>query len=370
MRRSIHLGWLGMTLAWLAGAGCGGAAGDVVVVPPGAPGNPDGRCAVPAAGQAEDVSHPTTVVGDGSKESCTAQAFEDALAAAGVITFDCGPDPVTIAIPHEIRLYNKAGANGNGDRVIDGGGKITLDGGGRSRILYQNGCEEALGWLNAHCQNHDHPRLTVQNITFANGHATANAAARILGGGAIYVEGGLFKAVNTRFVHNTCDPPGPDYAGGAIYTIKQYAPGGVPYPIYLVNSTFGGGDGLGNSAASGGAIGGIGVSYAVLNSIFSHNRATGAGMSDGNGGNGGAIYNDGNTYQLTLCGTGMMNNSANELGGAIFYVSNDLTGAVEIDRSVIQSNPGRHNGQYLGFYVEATDKQGTTGITVTASTIE
>jgi len=54
-------------------------------VPPGSAGNPDRSCAIPAAAREEDVSHQTTVVGDGTRESCTAQAFEDALAAAGPI---------------------------------------------------------------------------------------------------------------------------------------------------------------------------------------------------------------------------------------------------------------------------------------------
>ena len=50
------------------------------------------------------------------------------------------------------------------------------------------------------------------------------------------------------------------------------------------------------------------------------------------GGSGGAIYNDGNTYILTIAGTVMTNNNANEGGGAIFYVSNDRTGTMSIDQ--------------------------------------
>jgi hypothetical protein len=341
----------------------GDAGGSVPVVPvnPGDAGNPSGSCALPAEGFAEDASKPTTVVGTGTAASCTVDALEAALGKAGVITFDCGPDPATIAVTHELRLNNKAG--GNGDRLIDGGNKVTLDGGGKNRILYQNGCEEALGWLTAHCDKQDHPRLVVQNITFANAHAVATD--KILGGGAIYVQSGVFKAVNARFVANSVEPLGSDIAGGAIYTVQQFA------PSYVVSSTFGGADGLGNSAASGGALGSIGTSWTIANSVFSYNKTTGSGMSSGNGGNGGAIYNDGNTYTLSICGTQMTNNTAGELGGAIFYVSNDLTGAVKIDQSTIQSNAGRGNGQYKkSFYIESTDKAGTTGITVTNSTVD
>src|SRR5581483_99338 len=56
-------------------------------------GNPDAGSSVPAAGQAEDVSNPTTVVGTGTPVSCTGDAFVAAVAKGGVITFACGPDP-------------------------------------------------------------------------------------------------------------------------------------------------------------------------------------------------------------------------------------------------------------------------------------
>src|SRR5881392_2615346 len=63
-------------------------------------GNPDGTClaGVPAAANPVDVSHPTTVVGTGTAASCTFAALDAAITAGGVITFDCGPDPVTIAV--------------------------------------------------------------------------------------------------------------------------------------------------------------------------------------------------------------------------------------------------------------------------------
>ena len=45
-------------------------------------GNPDGDCAVPADAGPEDVSTPRTVVGDGRPESCTGDAFIEAVKAA------------------------------------------------------------------------------------------------------------------------------------------------------------------------------------------------------------------------------------------------------------------------------------------------
>src|SRR5204862_6467204 len=72
-------------------------------------GYPDGHASVPAAAQAEDVSSPTTVVGTGSAASCTGDAFVAAVAKGGVITVDCGPDPVTIALAQTAKVLNDKG---------------------------------------------------------------------------------------------------------------------------------------------------------------------------------------------------------------------------------------------------------------------
>ena len=53
----------------------------------------------------------------------------------------------------------------------------------------------------------------------------------------------------------------------------------------------------------------------------------------------GAIYNDGNTFTLELCGSTLTENTAYEGGGAIFFVSNDLSGNLRIDRSLLSNNP-------------------------------
>ena len=57
------------------------------------------------------------------------------------------------------------------------------------------------------------------------------------------------------------------------------------------------------------------------------------------GGSGGAVYNDGNTFTLTLLDTRVEHNHANEGGGAIFYVSNDRSGSLVIRDSGAVSNP-------------------------------
>lgn len=345
------------------GSGAGTSGSDPHTNPDDGPpaGNPDGSCAVPAEAQAEDTSAPDHVVGDGTPESCTGDAFVEAVAQGGVITFDCGPDPVTITLDRTAKIFNDTGPR----IVIDGGGKVTLSGGGAARILYQNTCDEAQVWTTPQCDNQDHPQLTVQNLTFIDGNAKGEDPD---GGGAIFVRGGRFKAVNSRFFNNVCDDVGPDVGGGAIRTFDQYE----DLPVYIVNSTFGGAEGLGNVCSNGGGLSSIGVSYTVINSLFSHNQAIGNGANPAQegtpgGGSGGAIYNDGNTFTLDLCGVRMTNNTANEGGGAIFFVSNDLSGTLVIRDSTLSNNPsGQFETEgYPGIFVLANgDPQ------VTNSTIE
>ena len=307
-----------------------------------------GGCSVPAEALAEDVSSPRTVVGSGTPASCTSNAFVAAVAKGGVITFDCGPDPVTITLAETARIVNNTGPK----IVIDGGGKVALSGAGQRRILYMNTCDSAQVWTTPHCNNQDHPQLTLQNLTFMDGNSQGTNAAGADGGGAVFARGGRLKIVNSRFFRNQCDSTGPDVGGAAVRAFDQYNNA----PLYVVNSTFGGRSDLGNQCSNGGGLSAIGVSYRVINSLFSHNRAIGNGANPARsgtpgGGSGGAIYNDGNTFHLDLCGTRIADNRANEGGGAIFFVSNDRSGTLSISNSSLIGNPS------LGF-----ETQGYPGI--------
>lgn len=340
--------------------GSGGSGADANDAPDNGPpaGNPDGTCAIPTEAQPEDTSNPTQVVGIGTPESCTSKAFVDAVAQGGVITFDCGPEPVTIALKETAKIFNNKGPK----IVIDGGGKVTLSGAGQHRILYQNTCDQNLVWTTPHCQNQDHPQLTVQNLTFVDGSAKGTDK----GGGAIFVRGGRFKIINSRFFNNVCDDVGPDIGGGAVSAFDQYQGSAV----YIVNSTFGGKDGLGNVGSNGGALSSYRVSYTVINSLFSHNHAIGNGANPAQpgtpgGGSGGAIYNYGTTFALTLCGVRMTDNTANEGGGAILLVSSDKSGSLVIQDSFLSNNPsGKFETQgYPGIFVIANgDPQVTNSI--------
>ncbi len=333
--------------------------GTLVQIQPGEPGNPDGNCPVPVEAQPEGVSNPTTVVGSGNPADCTGAAVIAAVAKGGVITFNCGPDPLTIPIDQPAKVFNDKGPK----IVIDGGGKITLDGRGKTRILYMNTCDEKQVWTSARCDNQETPQLTVQNINFINGNAKSESD----GGGAIFASGGRLKIINARFENNVCADTGPDIGGGAVRAFQQY--NGLP--IYVVHSTFGGGDGLGNVGSNGGALSSIGVSWTVLNTVVSYNKAIGNGGNPAEsgttgGGSGGGIYNDGNTMTLSLCGTVMQQNQVNAYGSAIFFVSNDHTGNIAIDSSTITNNIG---GSWYPKYpqISAFDD---TPIAATNSTIE
>lgn len=295
-------------------------------------GNPAGRASVPAEARPVDTSRPTRTVGSGTPASCTSEAVVKAVAAGGVITFDCGPAPVTITMKATAKVVNSHGPR----IVLDGGGTVTLSGSGKRRVLYMNTCDQAQGFTTSHCQNQDHPQLTVQNLTFADGDSTGERTEGG-GGGAIFVRGGRFKVVNSRFVGNRCDRTGPDLGGAALRVLSQFE----NKPVYVVSSTFTGG-----VCANGGALSSIGVSWTVLNSVFRDNRAVGTGANPARGGtpgggSGGAIYCDGNEFAVRIAGTVIEDNSANEGGGAIFFVSNNRTGTLQIDNSTLRRNPSR-----------------------------
>jgi hypothetical protein len=358
--------------AFGAAAGCSGGGGGGASPPPPpvafnddrpAAGNSSGTCSIPSGAGPEDTSSPTSVIGDGTPTNCTSDAVVAAVAMGGIITFNCGPDPVKITLAATAKVFNNTTAK----IVIDGGGKISLSGGNKVRILYQDTCDQAQVYTTSHCDNQDSPQLTVQNLTFQDGNSSGQDFDGG-GGGAIFVRGGRVKIVNCRFFNNGCEGTGPDLGGAAVRVLSQ----SNNQPVYVVGSTFGGRSDLGNSCSNGGGLSSIGVSYTVINSLFSNNAAIGNGANPARsgtpgGGSGGAIYNDGNTYTLSICGTSITNNTANEGGGAIFYVSNDNSGSLTIQNSTITGNPnmGFDTAAYPGIFVQTN----TANISVSGSTI-
>jgi hypothetical protein len=303
------------------------------------PGNTGGHAYVPPAARAISTAHPNHHIGNGTPASCTSAAVVKIVAKGGIITFNCGPNPVTINMTATAKVHNTSHRV-----VLDGGGKVTLSGMGQRRILYMNTCDKSLTWTTDHCNNQSTPRLTVQNLTFTDGSAQGTGPQDMAGGsgGAIYDEGGQLKVVNSRFTNNRCYAKGPDLGGAAIRAFEMWSKS----PVYIVQSTFTGG-----ACSNGGALSSIAASWTVLNSVLSHNRAIGWGQNPvvkgtAGGGSGGAIYTDGDAYKLTVNGTLIRFNHAREGGGAIFYVSDNKTGTLHIDSSTLHDNP---SGQFHNF---------------------
>jgi hypothetical protein len=286
-----------------------------------AAGNPDGHAAVPAAGQAVVTSHPDHVIGNGTPASCTPAAVIAAVAAGGVITFSCGPAPVTITmtatatVPATSRLT-----------VLDGGGKVTLSGGGKTQVLSMNA-----GW------QQQWPQLVVQNLTVTDAYSATPqvSGSSVYGGGAIFAEGGQLKVVDSAFTGDSCYASGPDLGGGAIRAVGMYPAS----PVYLTGDTF-----SGDSCSNGGALSGLYAEFDVTNCLLTGNKAIGWGANPAaagtpGGGSGGAIYTDGNAYDLTVAGTVVRGNTAREGGGGIFFVVNAGGGTLRIESSTLQGNP-------------------------------
>ncbi len=335
MRSMRHFGVVagGLAVAGLlvsmAGAPAGAAASSAGV-PPGA-GNPDGHAFVPVAGRAVSTSHPNHVIGHGTPASCTSAAVVQAVAEGGIITFDCGAKPVTITMTATAKVVNTSH-----QVVLDGGGKVTLSGGGKTRILYMNTCDPKQTYSTDDCWEQRWPQLVVQNLTFKDAYSgvkEANGAS--YGGGAIFDEGGQLKVVNSVFTGNRCYATGPDLGGAAIRATGMY----MNTPVYITNDTF-----TDNSCSNGAALSGLYANFAVYNSVLTGNQAIGWGKNPAvrgtpGGGSGGAIYTDGDHYNLLIDGTVISDGLAREGGGAIFFVVNDGGGTLRIENSTLHGNP-------------------------------
>jgi hypothetical protein len=312
---------------------------------------PNGRCTmtIPARGQAADTSNPTTVVGIGTAASCDFGHLQSAVTKGGIITFNCGSAPVTIKVTAPMNVPTTK------NTVIDGGKLVTLDGGGSTQILSFN---------SANWQNNE-SSLTIQHITFSNAKMTGTMAippapqtACSQGwddgqGGAIYMRDGNLNVIDSIFTSNQAAPLGPDTGGGAIYVQ------GSKHGTVIVGSVF-----TGNSAANGGAVGGLFNELDVYNSTFMGNKAVGHDANNddmsmctvmnngqyevGSGGNGGALYSDGNSVNVILCGDDIEGNAAgmNAFGGGLFFTSNNYKtasgGTLTIADTTMTGNTGGH----------------------------
>jgi hypothetical protein len=298
-------------------------------------GNPQGTASVPSAAKAVNTAHPNHVIGTGTPASCTSVAVIRAVAQGGIITFHCGPNPVTITMTATAKIVNT-----HRRTVLDGGGKVTLSGAGKLRILYMNTCDPKQHYTTSDCWEQQWPQLVVQNLTFENAYSPVRqTSTSAYGGGAIFDEGGQLKVVNSGFIDDKCYAYGPDLGGGAIRALGMWQGS----PVYITRDTFRGG-----RCSNGAALSSIDAKWDVFNSFFGNNKAIGWGQNPQQsgtpgGGSGGAIYTDGDRYSVLIDGTVIRYNNAREGGGAVFFVVDAGGGTLTIENSTLHDNP---SGQF------------------------
>jgi hypothetical protein len=159
---------------------------------------------------------------------------------------------------------------------------------------------------------------------------------------------GNLTVIDSIFTNNQAALLGPDTGGGAIYVL------GSKHGAVIVGSTF-----TNNTASNAGAVGGLFAELDVYNSLFTGNTAAGhdANNNDaskcsainngqneiGSGGNGGALYSDGNSVNVVLCGDDIENNAAgvNAFGGGLFFTSDNMMGTLTITDTTMKGNTGK-----------------------------
>jgi hypothetical protein len=268
-----------------------------------------------------NASYPDTIqngtIGDGTAASCqteaAANALSTAVAAGGVIDFNCGPTAVMLVV------------NTNAtDQVVtvDGGGKITLSGNNLRQIfnLYGSGS------------------LTLKNISLAYGDSGSGGAIYIgaqaqvsLNNGFLYSNhassngGAIYNLGIVTISHSTLGSNLANTDGGAIYndggTITLHA-------TYLIN----------NQTVNGGAIDQLSGTLAVDTSAFRSNTATGLGagvriengsaqfenstFSNNHAFQGGGVYKSNGTATLTNL---TFNENRADSGGAFYNFGGQTT---------------------------------------------
>jgi hypothetical protein len=314
-------------------------------------------------------------VGTGTAASCTFAELNAAVTAGGVITFNCGSAPVTIAVTATMNLPTGT------DTVIDGGNLVTLDGGKAVQILNFNHANYRA----------NETRVTLQHLALVNGKTNPTDLIPMRPapcsqgyddgqGGALSMLDGNLTVIDCTFTNDEAAQLGPDTGGGAIYI------NGSKYGALIVGSTF-----TNNTASNGGAVGALNSPLSVYDSYFAGNVATGNGANSndpstcsfmnngqnevGSGGNGGALYLDGASVSILVCGVEDINNNAgtNAFGGGIFFTSDDMKGTLTIQDSTLTGNTGGHWTSVAGGSVtNAGTAVGTNAesITITSSTVQ
>jgi hypothetical protein len=212
------------------------------------------------------------VVGSGTPESCTEAALDAALAGGGVVTFNCGAEPVTITITGTKTISQ--------DTTVDGDGGITLSGNGHVGVLAV-GAGVSAG---------------IRALTIANG-ATCGGAC--VSGGGVCNLGTLQMSsctlVNNRAIAGVACPG----MGGGIFNSGT---------LHLSNCTL-----SSNEAVQGGGIANFNGMATITNSTLAANSAQ----------VGGGIANS-ETGAITISNTIVANSFAGDCHGSVIDGGHNL----------------------------------------------
>jgi hypothetical protein len=220
---------------------------------------------------ASETAAAAGVVGDGTPQSCTDAAYAAKMAGGGLVTFDCGPDPLAISVTTKV-------INGGETTTVDGGGLVTLDGGGTLQLFLVLGGGD----------------LTLRRITLRNGNFNDGGALFVALGGRARLQGVVVR---------DCEADGSDADGGAVQNRGT---------LLVEGSRF-----FQNHADDGGgAINNNGGSVTIRSSTFISNTAF----------NGGAVNNAAGTLDLStsLLYAGSVDNQGGGLlaTGGVITVTN------------------------------------------------
>ncbi len=209
------------------------------------------------------VLTPKVASANGVVTSCNNAGLTSALAGGGLVTFNCGPSPVTITVSSQKVITQPT--------TIDGGtlGQVILSGGGITRVFSVNSGAS----------------LTLLNLVVRDGHDQSGG-----GGGAVFVDHARIALTNTLFVSNTST-----CCGGALYVTNGSQ-------AIVSGSTFAGNQAL--VSGHGGAIYNR-ASMLIVDSTLHDNRA----------GNSAAIENYG---PLTLTRVSLYSNFSRDWAGALY----------------------------------------------------
>jgi predicted outer membrane repeat protein len=244
------------------------------------------------------------VVGNGHAIDCQQSVLTNRLAGGGLVTFDCGPDPVAITLtsPKVITLPT----------TIDGGHAITLDGVNNTGLFQVNAGAS----------------LDLKNITLARGNAVHGGA--IISSGSVTIEYSTLR-------DNSAASFGGAINSDGVLIIRASTLSGNRAPGSIAGAIENQGDAVISDSSFFDNVGGVqagaidnGGQLTIRNTSFSNSY----------GSDGGAILNAG---RLTVTASSFVSNSA-VYGGGI-----DNWGLATISETTFLSNTAPNGGALFNY---------------------